>query len=468
MGSEDIVYAGLAEQARLIAAGDLSSRELTETLLERIERLDPKLNAFRVVLGEEALAEASKRDAQRAAGEELTMLGVPVAIKDEVDVGGVTTTFGTGAVETPAPRDSATVRRLREAGAVIIGKTNMPEFGQWPFTESVTHGITRNPWSLDHTTGGSSGGTGAAVAAGLVAAGLGGDGGGSIRIPSACCGLFGLKPERGRLSADPMPELWGALGTTGPLTRRVIDSAIFYDAARGSEPGDRWRAPEPPMSFTEAARAEPGKLRIGISTKGSVPTIKPSAEQRSALDRTAELLAELGHEVDEADLGYPDLTPALIPQVYRGVYEEARELEHPERFERATKIEAGAGRLIPGAVVAAAQRYGRFVDRRANRVFDQHDLVLTPTIPNPPRAVPALNGNFATTTIRSLTSVPYTAIWNVTGNPAASIPVGRNSEGLPLAVQIIGPHNGETEILKVASQLEQRLGWTEHRPPLDG
>ena len=468
MNAEDLAYAGLAEQAKLISSGELSSRELTEALLERIERIDPELNAFRIVLADEALAEADDRDKRRKEAETSPMLGVPVAIKDENAVEGTTTTFGTNAALKPAERDGATVRRLRAAGAVIIGKTNMPEFGQWPFTESETFGITRNPWDTSRTPGGSSGGTAAAVASGMVPAALGGDGGGSIRIPAASCGLFGLKPERGRLSADPWDQLWYSLGTTGPLTRRVLDSAIFYDAARGSEPSDRWRAPDPPTTFTEAARSAPGKLRIGISEKSAVLGVKPDSDQRAALDEIRAVLSRLGHSVGEAKLSYPDPTPAVVPQVYRGVHDEAIAMDRPELLESRTKVESRLGSLMPKQVVSAAMAYGRLIDRRANRVFADWDLVITPTIPGLPRKAGVLeNAGYLKVSVRSIMSIPYTAIWNATGNPAASVPVGFSDSGLPRAVQIVGPHNGETEILKLAAQLESELGWHEHRPPLD-
>src|SRR5258708_6183503 len=193
----EIAYAGVAGQAELIRNREISAQELTQTLLKRIERLDPTLNAFRIVLHDEALAEAAARDQAAQRHERGPLHGVPIAIKDELDVAGHLTSFGGAARTKPAQADGEPVRRLRAAGAVIMGKTRMPEFGQWPFTESAAGGYTRNPWDVTRTPGGSSGGTAVAVAAGLIAAGMGGDSGGSIRIPSACCGLFGLKPQRG-------------------------------------------------------------------------------------------------------------------------------------------------------------------------------------------------------------------------------------------------------------------------------
>ena len=253
------------ETARVVAAGEVSAREVVDASLARIASLDPGLNAFSVVLAERARAEADERDAARAAGEPAGPLhGVPVAIKEEVDVAGCVTTFGGEANSTPVAEDAEVVRRLRAAGAVVVGKTTMPEFGAFPYTESSSRGITRNPWDPTRTPGGSSGGSAVAVSTGMVPVAIGGDGGGSIRIPSACCGLFGLKPQRGRVSTAPHPHLWWALGTAGPLTRTVRDSALVYDVIRGNVEGDLYRAGDTGL-FLEAVRRDPGRLRIGWS-----------------------------------------------------------------------------------------------------------------------------------------------------------------------------------------------------------
>jgi amidase len=251
MDATDLAFAGIARQAEAIAAGEVSSRELVELYLGRIERYNPQLNAFRIVFAQRALMEADQADARRRAGStpsERPLLGVPIAVKDEFDVAGEVTTFGTNAYGEPAREDSEIVRRVRAAGAVIIGKTHMPELGAFPWTESPTWGATHNPWRLEHSPGGSSGGSAAAVAAGLVGAALAGDGGGSIRFPAAYCGLFGLKTQRGRVPLAPHLGAWHGLVVNGVLARSVRDTALFYDAIADG-PSDPGAASVPPSSF---------------------------------------------------------------------------------------------------------------------------------------------------------------------------------------------------------------------------
>lgn len=466
MDDGELLFLGAARQADLVRSGKVTARALTEAALRRTERLDPRLGAFRTVLAGPALAEADARDAARAAGEgDLPLLGVPVAVKDELDVAGEVTTFGGAAHRVPAAKDSEAVRRLRAAGAVIIGKTAMPEYGQWPFTESSAHGYARNPWDTARTTGGSSGGSAAAVAAGLAGAALGGDGGGSLRIPAACCGLFALKPQRGRVSTAPHPHLWYALGTIGPLTRSVLDSALLYDVLAGPAPGDRWAARPATTSFVRAASTEPGRLRIGWSDTPAVPGVRPHPEHAAALRRTVAALRELGHDVREVDPRYPDTTAAFLPQFCGGVRAEARTADRPDLLERRTRQTLRFARLVPEAAVERAVRAGERMAVRANRVFDRADLLLTPTLARRPRRVGALDGAGMTgAMLRSLPMIAYTALWNVTGNPAASLPAGFGTDGLPLAVQLVGRQHDEATVLKVCAQLEAARPWA-HRIP---
>jgi amidase len=461
-----LFFAGVAGQAALVRDGQVSAKELTAACLDRIDTHNHRLNAFTNVMREQALAEAEERDAAAVHGKSTGPLhGVPVAIKEEVHVEGQTTTFGGRANRTPVEFDGEVTRRLRAAGAVIVGKTAMPEFGQWPFTESVAHGLTHNPWDSTRSPGGSSGGSAAAVAAGLVSVGIGGDGGGSIRIPSACCGLFGLKPQRGRVSSSPMPHLWWSLGTTGPLTRSVMDSAIVYDAIRGSMPGDRFRAGEPSSSFVDAVRAPFRPLRIAWSTKPVTVGVRPDAENVHAVVATAELLASLGHHVEEVDPGYPDPTAAFVPQFFGGVRAEAEQMEHPELLERRTRETVRLGAWATPRVVEWAMRQGEKVAAKANRVFDDHDLLLTPVIASRPPRIGVLDGvGTVGAALKAIPMVTYTALWNVTGNPAASVPAGFGSDGLPLAVQLVGRPDDEPTILSVSAQLEQARPWADARP----
>ncbi|WP_330254388.1 amidase [Nocardia sp. NBC_00565] len=456
MDLREVVASGVLEQRELLNQGVVSARELVEATLDGIERAS-ELNAFTRVLREQAIAEAIERDQRRGAGAALGPLhGIPIAIKDEIDVAGVVTTFGTRANETPAPADAEVVRRLRAAGAVIVGKTTMPEFGQWPYTESSTYGLTRNPWDRTRSTGGSSGGSAAAVAAGLVPVALGGDGGGSIRIPSACCGLFGLKPQRGRVPNAPHAHLWWALGVVGPLTRSVLDSAIVYDVIRGNAPVDRFQAPDPVLSFEEAARRTPTGLRIGYSTKSPTLLAKADPEHVRAVRDTAELLAQLGHTVTEIDPHYPDFTFAFYPQFYGGIRAEIPFVDHPERLEHRTRQTVALGAWARQPVVDWAMRRGEAVARKADRIFDQCDLLLTPTIASRPPRVGVLDGaNSVRAQLASIPMIAYTGLWNATGHPAAALPAGISTDGLPLSVQLVGPTNGEPTILSVAAQLEQ-------------
>jgi amidase len=462
--TDDLLFSGVEAIAAATTAGEISAREVTEACLARIDA--DRLNAFTNVLRDQALAEADARDRARTSGQAPGPLhGVPVAIKEELDVEGQVTTFGGRANLTPAPRDAEVVRRLREAGAVVVGKTAMPEFGLWPFTESAAHGLTRNPWDPTRSTGGSSGGTAAAVASGMVPVGMGGDGGGSIRIPSAVCGLFGLKPQRGRVSSDPHEHLWFALGTAGPLTRSVVDSAIVYDVIRGALPSDRFGAEDAPTSFVAAVRTPVEPLRIAWSAKPVTIGVKPDPEHVLAVRATAELLASLGHHVDEVDPGYPDPTAAFVPQFFGGLAAEAAEVEHPERLERRTRETLRLGSWVRPRVVEWALRQGEKVAEKANRVFDGYDLLLTPVIAPRPPEVGVLDGvGTLVAALRSQPMIAYTALWNVTGNPAASVPAGFGSDNLPLAVQLVARPHDEATILTVAAQLEQARPWADARP----
>lgn len=456
----DLAPAGVAETARAIRDGELTALAAVEESLARIAERDPGLNAFSRVLGDEARAEARARDDERAGGGALGPLhGVPVAIKEEIDVAGSVTTFGGNANQTPAAEDAEVVRRLRAAGAVIVGKTTMPEFGAFPFTESDALGVTRNPWDPSRTPGGSSGGTAVAVATGMVPAGLGGDGGGSIRIPSASCGLFGLKPQRGRVTTAPTPHLWWALGTAGPLTRTVLDSALVYDVIRGNLDTDLYRA-HGDDSFVEAVGREPGRLRIGWSAKPVTLGVRPDPVHVQAVEETARLLADLGHDVRPVNPHYPDPTAAFVPQFFAGIRYEAEHVEHYDRLERRTRQTCRMGTWVTPRVRDWALRQTEKVSAKANRVFDEVDVLLTPAIAHRPPKVGRLDGvGTVRASLRAMPSIAYAAIWNVAGNPAASVPCGTAADGLPAAVQLVGRTDDEATLFSLSAQLEQARPW---------
>ena len=458
---------GVAEIVALCATGDTSPEAEVARSLAAIEAHDPPLSAFSVVLADEAREEARRLELGQD-GTRGPLCGVPVAIKEELDVAGCVTTYGGMGNSTPAAADGEVVRRLRAAGAIVVGKTHMPEFGAFPYTESSAHGYTRNPWRTGFSPGGSSGGSAVAVAAGMVPVAIGGDGGGSIRIPSACCGLFGLKPQRGRVTSAPHEHLWWALGTAGPLTRTVIDSAIVYDVIRGHLPVDRWRAGEA-GSFAEAARRDPGRLRVGWSLAPPTRGPRPHADHVAAVRDTARLLADLGHDVHEVDPHYPDPTGAFVPQFLAGIRSEAAEVEHYERLERRTRETCRLGSWVTPKVVDAALKATERVSEKANRIFGEVDILLTPAIAHRPPRVGVLAGTGTVrASLKALPAVAYAAIWNVAGNPACSVPAAAGSDGLPVGVQLVGPTDGEEVLFSVAAQLERHRPWPLVPPAFSG
>ena len=454
--SADLAYAGLARQADLVRSGEVSSRELVELSLQRIERHDPALNSFRVVIAEKALAEAQQADARRKGGDDRPLLGVPIAIKDDLDVAGETTTRGTSAYGAPAEDDAEVVRRLRAAGAVIVGKTNVPELEILPMTETPTFGITRNPWDPQRTPGGSSGGSGAAVAAGLVPGAVASDGAGSIRIPAGCCGLVGLKAQRGRVPTAPKVEPWHGLSTWGVLARRVEDVALFHDVV--NQGGTTW---------SESIGQAPQALRVAIAT--NVPpgiVAKPDAEQLGAVETAAELLRSLGHTTSNDRLDFGTLGPALIARYWHGVHDDAQAMAHPERLSRRTRGYARLGGMIPeSAVRKAVARQDADRDRLCT-IFQRADVVLTPQLAHRPVEVMKWDGLGALRThLGAAAFVPFNAAFNHTGQPALVVPVGYAADGFPLTVQLVGAPDSEPLLLALAAQLQSAVGWPDHRPP---
>ncbi len=450
----------VASTAAGVAALDITASAALERCLGAYARDNAELNAITVLLADAARVEASQRDLVVAARKPLRPLhGVPIAIKEEIAVAGTVTTFGGLGNVTPAAADAEVVRRLRAAGAVIVGKTNMPEFGSVPFGDSDAHGSTRNPWDPARSPGGSSAGSAVAVATGMAAAAMGGDGGGSIRVPASYVGLFGLKPQRGRVTTAPDPHLWWALGTTGPLTRSVLDSALVYDVVRGAADTDLFRAGEV-GSFVEAARREPGRLRIGWSTKPVTRGVTCDPAHVRAVEEMARLLVDLGHDVREIDPRYPDPSAAFVPQLFASIRAETDALEHPERLSVRNRSANTWGFWVTPRVRDWGIRQGEKVARKANRVFEQVDVLMTPVTANRPPAVGAFIGKgVIRASLGSMPTVAYAALWNVAGNPAASVPAGFADDGLPTAVQLVGPTDGEEVLLSLSAQIEAARPW---------
>ena len=384
---DELAFAGPTALAAKVRAREVRPRELVELFVRRIERIDRHLNAFRTVLADEALAAADALERElasgRGAGEgapERPLAGVPIAVKDDMALAGQAMTFGSRSPAATQAADGEAVRRLRAAGAIPLGITNVPELMLFPWTASDANGITRNPWDRSRTPGGSSGGSAAAVAAGLVPAATASDGAGSLRIPAGCCGLVGMKPTRGRVSMHPAREGWLGMSTFGALARTTADSALLLDVMQGAIAGDADQVPMPSISFGQAARTPPGRLRIAVSSALPAGVVsRLSAEQRLAFDRTARLLAELGHDVEQRDPAY-GLTSLDVTQTYlRAIAEEFDRLADPAATERSTRQLAAAGRTLVSAGRRDALRARRSArSARILSLWDDHDVLLTP------------------------------------------------------------------------------------------
>lgn len=403
--------------------------------LDRIARRDCMFNAFSIVLASTALEEAQRLD-QLPVTQRGPLHGVPIAIKEEVDVAGSVTNFGSAGNLQPRAQDSLIVTRLRDAGAIILGKTTMPAFGAYPFTESKLTGITRNPVNPAYTPGGSSGGSAVAVADGMVPIAIGGDGGGSVRIPADHCGIVGLKPARGLVPTDPYPHLWQELGTAGPLARTVDDAELVYKVISGQQLGDHVGIGEDGPSNT--------RLKIGVNVTPVNPLVRPAADNVSAVRRAAAELRQLGHEVTEFRLKHPDPTPIFLVQFFAGIREEIAALEHPRWIEKRHRHTALLGAWARPSVVRWARTASHRFGQKLEQNFADFDVIITPTVANRPAQAGVLTGKGAIRAmVASIPSIAFTAVWNVSGHPALTIPRGKGRDGLPLSVQLIGSSASE-------------------------
>jgi amidase len=472
--SDDLAFAGLRATADLLARGEVSSAELVDAALARIDAAQPDLNAFRVIRHDAARAEAAQADAApRDDGDGPTrrgpLHGVPIAIKDDMDLAGETTAFGCEGTFAAKTADGEAARRLRAAGAVIVGKTTSPEFGQWPITEGPAFGATRNPYNLDHTPGGSSGGSAAAVAAGLIPAALGSDGAGSVRIPAAWTHLVGIKPQRGRISTLPDLEAFEGLTCIGPLARTVGDAAFLLDVAAGAAPGDRHTPRAPGVPFSDNARAaDPGRLRIALSTRipfsGVPATLHP--EVREHVTRLAGALERLGHEVVEDDPRYGLMGVTFLPRSLAGLHEWSHRVPDSARLDPRTRHNAALGRWLKGPPLRLARAFETPLRAAIGRIFRRVDVVLAPTTAQPPLPVGAIDGLGGWATDKVIVGAcPYAWPWNVLGWPGVNVPAGLTRDGLPVGAQLLGPQASEPRLIALAAQLEGAERWQDRTPP---
>ncbi|HEY2550046.1 MAG TPA: amidase [Streptosporangiaceae bacterium] len=469
----------VTEMAAAIQAGELSPVAVTDHYLDRIGRLNEQVGAFYTVTDELAREQAAKAEkavaeSRRAGGDAAPLpplTGVPIPIKDLNMVAGVRLTFGcTLLKDNVATEDDYMVGALRSAGIVITGKTAAPEFGLPCYTETRIGPPARTPWDLSRSAGGSSGGAAAAVAAGLAPAAQGSDGGGSIRIPASVCGLFGIKPTRGRISQGPlMPDLAG-LSTDGPLARTVADAALLLDAMTGNHPGDMYTLPSLPAGDTFLAYAgrEPGRLRIARSLQNAVPGAEVHPDCVAAYEDASALLASLGHEVEDVELPFgPDAVPMFETLWYAMATlapidpAQEGELLPITRYLRGRGLEMKAGELM------FAQAYLQAIMRPALSMLNGYDALLSPTLALPPRPVgwfdevePAENFE------RQKLFTPYTALYNLSGQPAVSLPLHWNDDGLPIGVMLAGRMGDEATLISLSAQVEAARPWRDRHPPI--
>lgn len=456
-----MTLAGLAARLR---AGELSPGEAVADSLERIERLDPLLNAFVSVRAEEALAEARALERARERG---PLHGVPVAVKDVIDVAGARTTAASRILAGNVARaDAAAVERLRAAGAVVVGKLNTHEFAFGATTTSPHFGPARNPWDTGRISGGSSGGSGAAAAADLVAGTLGTDTAGSIRIPACLCGVTGLRPSTGRVpNRGVVPVSW-TLDTVGPIARTAEDCALLLQAIAGRDPADPATAAAPVPDYAAALRGGVRGLRVGVVAhllEGAEPAVAAAAEAALAE------LASLGARVEPVEAGFlreADVATQLV------MLPEAAAAHLPWLRERLADYGADvrarllAGLLLPGTAAVTGQRARRLLFAEATRLFDEHDLLAAPAMPVP---APLLGEETVSVHGRRLpyrlALIPFNSPWACLGLPAASVPCGL-AQGLPVGLALAGRRLAEATVLRAAHAYQQATDWHERRPPL--
>ncbi|MCI0818082.1 MAG: amidase [Chloroflexi bacterium] len=470
----DVAFLDATTQAELVREKQIKPEELLDGAIERIERLNPQLNAVVLPMYDQA------RAAIAAGLPDGPFTGVPFVLKDlGAMYAGVVQTQGSAFLkDAVSPMDSELTRRYKAAGLVICAKTNTPEFGLVPTTEPRLFGAAHNPWNLDRTTGGSSGGSAAAVASGMVPFGHANDGGGSIRIPASCCGLFGLKPTRARITAGPLlGDIMGGLVNEHCVSRSVRDSAALLDATAGSMPGDPYVAPHQERPYIEEVGTSPGRLRIAYTTS-SFNTAPLHEDCVAAVKDTAALLADLGHEVEEASPPVPGDTLILsftqlwaagnawaIDTLAMFTGKQAKE----EDFEILTWALYKLGKEITATQYMTAISGMQMLARQIARFHQTYDVWLTPTLGTPPIELGQIQSTPEDPMLaftRAADFVPFTPIQNVTGQPAMSVPLYWNDEGLPIGLHFAGRFGEEATLFRLASQLEEARPWASKVPPV--
>ncbi|MFD0732488.1 amidase [Planotetraspora mira] len=464
------------EQAAAVRTRELSPVEITEHYLERAGRLDHAVGAFVTLTADRALDQAREQEA-RIAGEEAgdlpPLLGVPVPIKDLNFVKDVPIHFGSATYDGfVAPVDDSVVERLRDAGTIMLGKTSTPEFGLPCYTETYVSEPARTPWDLSRSAGGSSGGAAAAVAAGLAPAAQGSDGAGSIRIPASLCGLYGIKPTRGRISYAPIvPDLAG-LSTNGPITRNVADAAALLDVMAHNNPGDLYWAPPPALgSFSAYVGREPGRLRIARYATPAVPGAQVDPDVLAAYESASAVLESLGHDVEEIA---PPFGADMVPEFEKLWFSFA--CMHPVSKEMEPKLRPltawlrERGQAVPAPAFLQAQSALQLATRFASLVTDQYDAVLTPTVTRLPVPVGWFEDvdSPEETFERMKGFAPFAAMYNVSGQPAVNLPLYWTPDGLPVGVMLGGRFGDEGTLISLSAQVEASVGgfWGARRPPV--
>ncbi len=453
-------YASALDQAAVVRRREISATELTRSYLERIARYNPGLNAFVLTTPELALEQAAAADAGDPGAHRLW--GVPVSVKELISLAGYPMTLGSRAFQDyTLSIDFFPVARLKEEGCPILGKTNTSEFGTRPTTEHGLFGATHNPWRHGHSAGGSSGGAAAAVAAGLCAFAHGSDGGGSVRIPSSCCGTVGLKPSRGRVSPGPLlGEHWAGLATDGVIARTVADAAAGLDAIGGHLPGDAYWA-EPDGLFVDAALPTDRKLRVGFTVE---PGAQVEPDVAACVREVVTLLDRLGHHVTE---GGPDTDPFRAPMqliVVSGLG--SLPISDESVLDPFNQLGLALAKQLTAVDYVRAVDAIRMHSRVVVAFWDTHDVLVTPTLSRTAPPLNTLGAELATAGDEYMDFVGFTYPYNCTGQPAISLPLGTDSSGLPIGVQLVGPPHGEAVILGLAAQLEEARPWSGRRPQL--